>query len=461
MNRMNSSGRTWQLRHFLPGIIGVILALGLIMSGMAQAQTMLTGTFVGKVIGREVAFQHDGKAHNDWAGVLKLKLDDGPEVPVFCIQIQVRVRAGDRYRADGPVLALPNGCQIRYLLDKYPASTANTVDEAAARQMAIWVFSDGVDPTMIQDAAIRDRTIALVNEAKLGSCPTRRTEPAQITLAPPTTTAAPRQTIAYSVQASAEDAGQTVTVSVTGPALLTDASGAGSSQQQPVTLDAQGRANFWVTGTGAGETVVRVDLPYQLGAGTVFSHLDDGPPTQRLVLAEGRSLTASATAQVSWSASTTASPTATSASASTPTATPASASTPTATPASAPGPTATQPAATAAASPQPTRKPSQRSPTPGPEEQPTETVLSETQATASPAPSADIAMTPVGAPEAVGQVPPVDQTATGAAAGGAVPVRPASLPNTGATDAPVGWLLALIAALLALGGWLIRRRIAR
>ena len=34
-------------------------------------------------------------------GVLRLKLDNGPEVPVFCIQIQVRVRAGDRYRSAG------------------------------------------------------------------------------------------------------------------------------------------------------------------------------------------------------------------------------------------------------------------------------------------------------------------------------------------------------------------------
>ena len=48
------------------------------------------------------------------------------------------MRSGDRYRSDGAVIALPNGCQIRYLLDAYPASTAKDADEAAARQMAIW-----------------------------------------------------------------------------------------------------------------------------------------------------------------------------------------------------------------------------------------------------------------------------------------------------------------------------------
>src|SRR5215212_7803879 len=224
MSKNKSSDAARRLHLFWPGILGVIVALGLLAPGAAQAQTM-TGTFVGKGTGREVAFQHQGKAHNDWAGVLKLKLDNGPEVSVFCIQIEVRVRAGDRYRDDGAVLALPNGCQIRYLLDKYPASTAKDADEAAARQLAIWAFSDGVDPATIQDAKIRDRTTALVNEAQQKPCPNRRTEAPELTLAPPTASSAAGQTVAYSVQASAADAGQAVTVSVTGPAALTDASG--------------------------------------------------------------------------------------------------------------------------------------------------------------------------------------------------------------------------------------------
>jgi hypothetical protein len=450
MNRINGRGAAWRLRHSWPRIIGVLVALGLLAPGLALAQT-LTGTFIGKGTGRGVAFQHQGKARNDWAGTLKLKIDDGPEVSVFCIQTQVRVRAGDRYRSDGSVLALPNGCHIRYLLDKYPASSANSADEAAARQMAIWVFSDGVDPATIEDAKIRDRTIALVNEAKQGPCPTRRTEAAELTLDPPTANSAAGQTVAYSVHAGAADASHAVTVSVSGPAVLTDASGAGSGQQQELTLDAQGLANFWVTGAGAGETIVRVDLPYQLGAGTVFSHLDKGAPTQRLVLAESRSLTASAIGKLSWSAAASApqpSPTAASAPQPSPTATPA------------PPPQATAPAATPAP-PSPTRRSSHRNATATPAEQPTETVVSEAQATAIPTPTADMTTTPAAAPEAGGQAPPVDQSATAAPAGGSAQPQPRSLPNTAAPDAPAGWLIVVSAGLLALGGWLIRRRTTR
>jgi hypothetical protein len=440
MSRINSMGAARRLRHFWRGIIGVLVALSLLAPGLALAQT-LTGTFVGKGTGREVAFQHQDKRHNDWAGVLKLKIDDGPEASVFCIQIQVRVRAGDRYRSDGSVLDLPNGCHIRYLLDKYPASSANSADEAAARQLAIWVFSDGVDPATIEDAKIRDRAIALVNEAKQGPCPTRRTEAAELTLDPPTASSAAGQTVAYSVHAGAADAGHAVTVSVTGPAMLTDASGAGSSQQQELKLDAQGLANFWVTGAGPGETTVRVDLPYQLGAGTVFSHLDNGAPTQRLVLAESRNLMASASGQLSWSA-------AASAPQPSPTATPA------------PPAQATAPAATPAPPP-PTRRSSHRADTATPTEQPTETVVSEAQATAIITPTVDMTTTPVAAPEAGGPAPPVDQAATAAPAGGAAQPRPSSLPNTAAPDAPAGWLIVVSIGLLALGGWLRRRRMTR
>src|SRR5258706_16190799 len=118
--------------HYWRGFLGVLVTLGLLVPSLALAQT-LTGTFVGSGAGRQVAFQHQGKPHNDWAGVLKLRLDNGQDLSVFCIQIEVRVRTGDRYRSDGSVLALPNGCQIRYLLDNYPAATVGDADEAAAR----------------------------------------------------------------------------------------------------------------------------------------------------------------------------------------------------------------------------------------------------------------------------------------------------------------------------------------
>jgi hypothetical protein len=185
------------------------LALVCLSAPALAAAKTLTGSFLGKGTGHEVAFNHHGKPLSDWAGTLKFRLDSGEELLVFCIQIDVRVRSGDRYRSDGPVLALPNGCQIRYLLDTYPASSATDADEAAARQLAIWVFSDAVDPATIEDAKIRDRTIALVTEATGKPCPERRTDAPDLTLDPPTANAAIGQVLAYIVGASTKDAGHT------------------------------------------------------------------------------------------------------------------------------------------------------------------------------------------------------------------------------------------------------------
>jgi len=413
----------------------VLVALGSLVPGLALAKT-LTGTLIGTGLGRAVAFQHQGKLHNDWAGVLRLKLDDGPEVSVFCIQIEVHVSTGDRYRSDGPVLALPNGCQIRYLLDNYPANTATDANEAAARQLAIWAFSDNVDPMTIQDVTIRNRAIALVNEARLGACPLRRTEPPDLTLDPPTVSSAAGQPVAYTVRAGALDAGQTLSVSVAGPAVLTDASGAGSGQQsQNVTLDGQGQATFWVTGTGAGQVTVRVDLSYLLEAGTVFSQLDDNAPSQRLVMAENRAMVSSTSAQIAIAAG-------------------------------APPPSPT-PLSPVPAPPKPTDRPSRPhkpTETPAPPEQPTEqpTAVSGEQATAVPAAvSADTTAVPGAAPEAVGQIVPVSQSAPAGAAGRATQPIPSSLPNTAAPDVSLAWVIVTSAVLLALGAWLRRWRISR
>jgi hypothetical protein len=277
----------------------MLLLLALAAPALAAAAPLM-GTFAGKGVGREVKFNHGGKQRNDWAGVLRLKLDDGPTVPVFCIQIDVRVTAGDRYKSDGPVLALPNGCQIRYLLDKYPASSARTPDEAAARQMAIWVFSDGVAPAAIADTTVRDRVIALVNEAKKGACPDRRTEPPELTIQPPVASAAAGQAIAYTVRAGPADAGQSVTLTVAAPAALANAQKQPVGQEMQVVLDAQGSATFYVISAAAGQTLVRARLPYRLEAGTVFSHADEGRPTQRLVIAGKQDLAANASARASW-----------------------------------------------------------------------------------------------------------------------------------------------------------------
>lgn len=415
--------------HRMCGVLlGALVLVCLSMPSLAFGKS-LNGTLLGKGTGRAVSFNHHGKPLSNWAGTLKFKLDSGEQLLVFCIQIDVRVSVGDRYRSDGAVLVLPNGCMIRYLLDRYPASISLDADEAAARQMAIWVFSDNVNPALIDDPKVRDRTIALVNEAIGKPCPIRRAEAPDLSIEPAVASANAGQIVAYTVRASPADAGHPVTVSVGGPAVFADANGANTGQQQQnVTLDGQSAATFWVLLTGAGQADIRVALPYHLAAGTVYSQIDDSNPTQRLVMAESLDLLANASAQLSGAAGAPSPPT--------------------------PIAQATAPAAPAPTNPPPqaTRRPSKPTAT----EQPATPVIADEQAPAapSPTPSENLTAIPVAAPEAIAAAAPAPP------AGGVAAPRPLSLPNTGGQAGPT-WLALGIAGLLISVGCAVRRRGAR
>jgi LPXTG-motif cell wall-anchored protein len=394
----------------------------------------------------------------DWAGVLSLQLDRdtpgdgrGPLVPVFCIQVNVLVRGGDRYVSDGPVTALHGGCQIRYLLDRYPASTATSAAEAAARQLAIWHFSDDIDLTTVREAAIRARAISLADEAALaitlGGCPGAQTNVASLTLDPATASVVAGQVINYTVQADPPGAAQSVDITISGAATLQN------GQQQATLPLIQGVATFSVVNPVAGTSTITARLPYVLDAGTVFSPINAGRPTQRLVMGDSVSLSASATVRATWGQATATptaaaptptviggSPTATPAIGSSPTATPAIGGSPTATPANAGSPTATpanagSPTATPAIGGSPTATPAGAgSPTATPAigGSPTATPAGAGSPTATPAIGGSPTATPAGTGSPT-TTPPTQATPVDAPP----PAPPTHKPSGGAKPSPI------------------------
>ena len=405
----------------------------------------------------------------------------GPLVPVFCIEVNVLVRGGDRYKSDGPVTALHGGCQIRYLLDRYPASTATTADEAAARQLAIWHFSDDIDLTTVQEPAIQARAIALADEAALavalGGCPGSQTSVASLTLDPPTASVVAGQVVNYTVQADPPGAAQSVDITISGSATLQN------GQQQATLPLIQGVATFSVVNPVAGTSTITARLPYVLDAGTVFLPINAGRPTQRLVMGDRISLSASAIVHAAWGQATdtpmTVPPTAVP-----PTATPLINVSPTATPPIAVPPTAAPPThATPVEAPPvtPTHKPpsgSKPSPTPAPQNTPEST------------PPNGSASPPAGTPPAggtgssgptpgggTGNDVPGDNGGAGGAGGdtsssggaragtggsnGTDLLRPSQLPNTGGTGRAAPVAITIAALLIACGMWLRKRAIER
>jgi hypothetical protein len=458
-----------------------IVLLFVLMSASALAAQPLTGTFKGKVLGQYVRFtKPDGKSVNDWAGVLGLQLDRntpgdglGQLVPVFCIQLNVVVRPNDDYIGDGPVTPLHGGCQIRYLLAKYPASTAGTPAEAAARQLAIWHFSDDLNLDTVQDAAIRLRAIVLANEAMLGvaqnGCPGTQASISELSIDPALVTVQPGQPATYTVRVAPPGAAQSVTIKVDGTAVF-----ANGQQQITLTLN-QGVATFAVSNPLEGTSTVTAILPYQLDAGTVFSPIDANHPTQRLVMGDRVALTANATVRARWQQGT-------------PTATPTTPSSPSApTPTTPGGP----PTATPSRSPvgTPTNTPPTSTPGQIPDRSPTATATPATSATPTPGratatPRRPKRKTPT--PNASGDTPTTQDT-TPLAGQGATPApstpgnqatpgvgisdtsggpqasvpRPRSLPRTAATTGGPRQSIFYVGIALVVIGCVIRRRRSR
>ena len=282
-----------------------ILVVLFLAQPMAAAADPVQGTYVGGGTGRRVQFTLHDHQRNAWAGTMRFKLDSGEELLAFCIQVDVGVSSGARYKSGGPVVDLPSGCQIANVLDKYPGSTADTGDEAAARQLAVWRFSDEVDLSTIpdDDAALRDRASAIAAEAEAGACPARRTVPPDLSLSAAGPVGKAGQRVELTVATEAVDAGQTVQARVTGPAVFDN-----GRQDTTVVLDPGGTGTLGVIGTGAGNMTVTAELPYRLEGGTVFAQLDDSAPSQRLVLAESRDLLATASLEGTWLEADTATP---------------------------------------------------------------------------------------------------------------------------------------------------------
>jgi LPXTG-motif cell wall-anchored protein len=395
------------------------------------------------------------------------------------------------------VTGLHGGCQIRYLLDRYPASTAATADEAAARQLAIWHFSDDIDLTTVQELAIQARAITLADEAALavalGGCPGSQTSVTSLTLDPPAASVVTGQVVNYTVQADPPGAAQSVDITISGSATLQN------GQQQATLPLNQGVATFSVINPVAGASTITARLPYVLDAGLVFSPIDAGRVTQRLVMGDRISLSASATVQAIWGQATE-TPTATLPTATPSTTTPPPTVPPTATPPTPVPPTATAPTpATPVAAPPVTPTPATPvaappvTPTPKPPSGPKSTPIQTPQNTPESTPPSGSSGPPAGGTGSTGPGTPTPPAGgiendvpggsggsggtgagdnTGARAGGASGsggangsdvLRPSQLPNTGDTGGGAPFAIATAALLIACGTWLLlilRKRLA-
>jgi len=136
-----------------------------------------TGTFTGLGPYANVSGTLNGAPVTYTAGTMKFQFSGGPLAPAFCTDLRHHVSSGDTFVTSDEVMA----CPVRWLLLHYPPrlsgytpwpdradALSNIGQEMAARQAAVWYFSDGFIPDI--STTIGSRAWAIINAVPTDPC---------------------------------------------------------------------------------------------------------------------------------------------------------------------------------------------------------------------------------------------------------------------------------------------------
>ena len=241
-----------------------------------------TGTFQGLGPHAAVYGTLDGESVRYTGGTMNFQLSGGGLAPTFCTDLRHHVRSGDMFVTSDEVMP----CAIRWLLLHYPprlsgyapwpdrADTLSDVNqEMAARQAAVWHFSDGFHPD--GSTTIGERAWAIINAVPADPCgadlPVMTITPASA-VNPINTT----QLFTVTVTQGGEPViGQVVTIEANHGILTPDA----------ITTDDQGQATFTLTYDLPDTTShITATAEMLLPVGTIFVGTE--PNKQKLVLGQ-------------------------------------------------------------------------------------------------------------------------------------------------------------------------------
>ena len=226
---------------------------------------------------------------NHVAAVISVHIPAGnPTVtPTFCTDLVTGIGAGACFQAAGPT-----ACPITWLMNNgYGPAAGLTNAEAAARQAAIWNFSDNLTVNSSDPVYARTQEIiaAVPNPCTLpASAPILNLSPSSATNMLP---GGETHTLTVNVtRDGAPLAGQVVN-------LQTDF---GTLSAPSVTTGADGSASFTVTSNDTGTATITAKLSYVLPAGTRFTALPGAADQQVLVLGTPQTGDVIATATKTW-----------------------------------------------------------------------------------------------------------------------------------------------------------------
>lgn len=279
-------------RHFMVMLL-VCVALGGALVTTAHADlsqcSSATGGVSGTGHGQTINGNIGATNYSVWAGVIFVDLTGTPnDIQAFCIDLTHHISVGDCFNT-GAALTGDLAKSIYY----YPPDNTKSNDENAARQAAVWYFSDGFVPTSPQ--AVVDRFNVIKADVLAQPAPPSANPPI-MTVSPVTADRNINENQTFTLTVTKDGAplvGQLVNLSLTGVGTLSNST---------VTTDSNGQATFSVTSSVIGTSAVHASFSYSLPQGTQFDPVVAGK--QKLVLGETTTGNVTGDPMVTWRAPT-------------------------------------------------------------------------------------------------------------------------------------------------------------
>jgi hypothetical protein len=241
----------------------------------------VTGTYVELVAGKVVSgTTREGETTSFWGGVLEVDLQ-GNNAGAFCTDLNHHISQGDEFRATGEQM----DCRVKWILYTYsPELSGLSHTEAAARQAALWYFSDGFVPDETTGVGARAwEIIAEVNAitedgANPGlACDELWPGSPDLAISPASVADVAGTAFEFIVSASQGDH----PMSGLAVSLTTDF---GQLSADTLTTGEDGTATFTLSSEIPGTAHVSAQASYELPVGVIFEGVD--PEKQKLVLGQ-------------------------------------------------------------------------------------------------------------------------------------------------------------------------------
>ncbi len=276
--------------------IGKFISTSTVHGGPLPTQGSSTAIITHTDIGHNIYMTnpYNGNQLHVFSGTFKGTLD-GVSAKFYCIDIQHELEFNKDYTDNGPTSS-----EITYILNNYfpyksytyAGALSSVNEEAAAVQVAIWHFSDGVDANTVDVANIKTRALEIINDANTNAGNT--ITPATLILTPPS------QSLANGAQATMTVGAYDINGNPVPNLNVTLTTNSGTLSTASVTTDTNGTASFTLDQGSENSATVTAEAEVIIPHGTEYIYVANPSGKQKLVLATPTKALGNSEATVSW-----------------------------------------------------------------------------------------------------------------------------------------------------------------